>query len=314
MDPPKKKRPAKSDDTELDRVKPRLSNSRPQDEEERHQGSVPELDVQMGSPETQESSDVEFAVPSYPESELVPDMFSNRVHVELDKKVLRLYPWMEDDEKDENSIYSRITLLRSLVRDYYGQLHQKPTDRTDPIRILRKHPWVIPVLNECWRKGSFRTIRLLSEYTVSGDASDLNMTIFSFCLTFFAFRDSTKYRIRPHPSLIYRCVGTLHPLGASLTIFIVVERSWDRKFEGPAADVLLHTISTYLTKEPSGSVMCSPIVNSSGTGKSRMVDELSKRVITIPMCLRGYDTNGSVIQNFPFQHAYVFPCCRIPSP
>jgi hypothetical protein len=197
MDPPKKKRPAKSDDTELDRVKPRLSNSRPQDEEERHQGSVPELDVQMGSPETQESSDVEFAVPSYPESELGPDMFSNRVHVELDKKVLRLYPWMEDDEKDENSIYSRITLLRSLVRDYYGQLHQKPTDRTDPIRILRKHPWVIPVLNECWRKGSFRTIRLLSEYTVSGDASDLNMTIFSFCLT--CFRIQRFYKV-PNPT------------------------------------------------------------------------------------------------------------------
>jgi hypothetical protein len=165
MDPPKGKRPAKSDDADMDRVKPRLSDSRPQDEEERHQASVPELDVQMGSPETQESS---VADPAYPESELVPDMFSNRVHVELDKKVLRLYPWMDDDGKNENSIYSRITLLRSLIRDYYDQLHQKPTDSTDPTRIFRRHPWVIPVLNECWRKGSFRTIRLLSEYTVSG--------------------------------------------------------------------------------------------------------------------------------------------------
>jgi len=81
---------------------------------------------------------------------------------------------------------------------------------------------------------------------------------------------------------------------------IVVERSWDRKFEGPAADVLLHTISIYLTKAPSGSVMCCLTVNSSGTGKSRMVDELSKRVITIPMCLRRRGSQGSAIQTFPF--------------
>jgi hypothetical protein len=168
MDPPKEKRPAESDDTDQDRVKPRLSESTPHDEE-RHQAGVqvPESDVQMDTPETQESSDVEFADPSYPESELVPDMFSNRVHVELDKKVLRLYPWMEDDEKDENSIYLRFTLLRSLVRDYYDQLHQGPMIHIDSTEYMREHPWIIPVLNECWRKGSFRTIRLLGEYTVS---------------------------------------------------------------------------------------------------------------------------------------------------
>jgi hypothetical protein len=84
-------------------------------------------------------------------------------------------------------------------------------------------------------------------------------------------------------------------------ILIVVELSWNRRFEGPAADALLHlhTISTYLTKPPSGSpssyANCAPLVNSSGTGKSRMVDELSKRIITVPMCLRGHGTKGYVI-------------------
>jgi hypothetical protein len=169
MDPPKEKIPAETDVTDLDRVRPRLSHG-----EERLEASVqvPESDVvlQMDSPETEESSDrdVEFADPANPQSELVPDMFSNRLHVELDKKVLRLYPWMDDDEKDENSIYSRLTLLRSLLRDYYDQSHQKPTMRADSTWFMRKHPWIIPVLNGCWRKGSFRTIRLLSEYTVSG--------------------------------------------------------------------------------------------------------------------------------------------------
>jgi hypothetical protein len=97
------------------------------------------------------------------------------------------------------------------------------------------------------------------------------------------------------------CHKSISASGYFVDIFLVVELSWDRKFEGPAADALLHTISTHLTKLPSGSgspssyANCAPLVNSSGTGKSRMVDELSKRVITVPMCLRGHGTNGSVI-------------------
>jgi hypothetical protein len=35
-------------------------------------------------------------------------------------------------------------------------------------------------------------------------------------------------------------------------------------------------------------------VNSSGTGKSRMVDELGKTIITVPMCLRDPQSSGLV--------------------
>ncbi|KAK2460395.1 hypothetical protein APHAL10511_007560 [Amanita phalloides] len=63
-------------------------------------------------------------------------------------------------------------------------------------------------------------------------------------------------------------------------------KAWGSKFKGNAADVLLHTISDYLdpTREVYGRF--TSIINSSGTGKSRMVDELSTEIITIPMCLR----------------------------
>jgi hypothetical protein len=54
---------------------------------------------------------------------------------------------------------------------------------------------------------------------------------------------------------------------------------------GDAADVLLQTISSYLVEvKKYGPHAC--ILNSSGTGKSRMVDELSKTIITVPICLR----------------------------
>ena len=127
----------------------------------------------MGSPESSDSDDVEFADPTHPESELVPDMLSQKAHTKLDKHVLRRYPWIDDDEKDDHSIYARVTLIRSLARDY-DQLDERYTvsgwnSYANIREIFHKHTWLVSTLNECWRKGSFRTIRLLSEYTsVSG--------------------------------------------------------------------------------------------------------------------------------------------------
>jgi hypothetical protein len=34
------------------------------------------------------------------------------------------------------------------------------------------------------------------------------------------------------------------------------------------------------------------IINSSGTGKSHMVDQLGKKIITVPMCLHAKRSNG----------------------
>jgi hypothetical protein len=126
-------------------------------------------DVQILDPpgiqEAEESSDVEFADSAHPDSMLVPDMLSERAHRSLDMKVLGRYPWI-NDEKVDDSIYPRFTLIRSLARDY-TQLDPWLADERssrDVRRHFEGHPWLFSVLNECWRKGSFRTIRLLSEY------------------------------------------------------------------------------------------------------------------------------------------------------
>jgi hypothetical protein len=116
-----------------------------------------------GTREAEESIDVEFADPAYPDSKLVPDMLSVRAHYLLDKKVLGRYPWI-DDEKADDSIYARTTLLQSLARDYNQLDPWLIRTSQSTRRFFKDHPWFVSVLNECWREGSFRTIRLLSEY------------------------------------------------------------------------------------------------------------------------------------------------------
>ncbi|KAK2463837.1 hypothetical protein APHAL10511_004142 [Amanita phalloides] len=68
--------------------------------------------------------------------------------------------------------------------------------------------------------------------------------------------------------------------------------SWKTEFKGNAADVLLATISEYLNKDLDVHARLAPIINSSGTGKSRIVDELSKEIITLPTCLRAHGSDG----------------------
>jgi hypothetical protein len=63
--------------------------------------------------------------------------------------------------------------------------------------------------------------------------------------------------------------------------------AWEFEFKGVAAAVLLETISDLLNKERPVYARQTCIINSSGTGKSRMVDQVAMEIITIPMCLRG---------------------------
>jgi len=172
------KRPITVNDSDPSGVKLKMLKSQ---NTEKHQArdSDSESDVQMGSAESSDGesgesdgesggSDAEFADPTHPESELVSDVLSENAHVKLDKKVLRRYAWIDDDEQDDHVIYSRVTLLRSLVRDYdrLDGLYANSNSYSDIRELFHKHPWLIPVLNECWRKGSFRAIRRLSEYTL----------------------------------------------------------------------------------------------------------------------------------------------------
>ncbi|KAI9512364.1 hypothetical protein F5148DRAFT_1008366 [Russula earlei] len=63
-------------------------------------------------------------------------------------------------------------------------------------------------------------------------------------------------------------------------------RAWSSKYKGNLARVLFLTIADYLSRERTCYARLTTIVNSSGTGKSRMVDQLGTEVVVVPMCLR----------------------------
>lgn len=79
------------------------------------------------------------------------------------------------------------------------------------------------------------------------------------------------------------------------SLMIAIVRAWDAPFKGDAADLLLDIIPMYLEE---GRRLHANIVNSSGTGKSRIVDEVSKKIITVPMCLRENGNRGFILLFF----------------
>lgn len=82
---------------------------------------------------------------------------------------------------------------------------------------------------------------------------------------------------------------------------------WNQEFKGVAAKSLFKIMSVFLSPAtepyaiaPYARATC--IINSSGTGKSRMVDQLSTFIITVPMCLRPDGSRGIITLFFLIFH------------
>ncbi|EPQ56924.1 hypothetical protein GLOTRDRAFT_137401 [Gloeophyllum trabeum ATCC 11539] len=73
---------------------------------------------------------------------------------------------------------------------------------------------------------------------------------------------------------------------------IATIRSWNRPFQGETARVLRETLSSFLDPGRDTYARYSTLVNASGTGKSRIVDELGKQVVVVQMCVRERGTTG----------------------
>ena len=78
-----------------------------------------------------------------------------------------------------------------------------------------------------------------------------------------------------------------------------VERSWERTFVGDAAHALWrHVMEHYNRPDRHVYVQYTAIVQSSGMGKSRTVDELGKSHFVIPINLRSKHSTGAVYPLF----------------
>lgn len=60
-------------------------------------------------------------------------------------------------------------------------------------------------------------------------------------------------------------------------------KSWNGDYAGPAAQVLIETIRSNMTLQKNPYAHFAAFTQSSGTGKSRAVDELAKEVFCIPV-------------------------------
>jgi len=78
--------------------------------------------------------------------------------------------------------------------------------------------------------------------------------------------------------------------------FSAVEQSWEREYSGDAAQALWkHIKEHYNLKNTRIYAHYAAIVQSSGMGKSRTVDELGKRHFVIPINLRGPNSTGILL-------------------
>jgi hypothetical protein len=94
-----------------------------------------------------------------------------------------------------------------------------------------------------------------------------------------------------HPDHVLCPDVFIKPL-STRSLILAAKRAWISPFRGNAHLVLLETIADLLDRDRSPYARLTNIMNSSGTGKSRMVDELGKKIITVPMRLRSGCTEG----------------------
>ncbi|KAF8987022.1 hypothetical protein BDQ17DRAFT_1490436 [Cyathus striatus] len=137
-------------------------------------------------------------------------------------------------------------------RDWKRSLYPRDNLDSHIIRYVYENDKITDIALRCWRKKSFKEIR---EY-------------------------------EPFLSLNAICVKQ----EAYKLMKTVVEKGWERPYCGDRHLLLLRTIKDMCrenAKSPNSSCRNSvPIIQSSGTGKSRMIDEMASLVFTLPFNLR----------------------------
>ncbi|KAI0299921.1 hypothetical protein BC826DRAFT_718071 [Russula brevipes] len=209
-------------------------------------GGQVKTDVEMAAPPAKEApagplaptsseASQELADLSAPRSELVKDTtFSDTESENFDQQMQGyILPWKMGGDQ----IYranGRFTIIKTIVQLCSGldRKYVENSGEVDKLLNNNNNTWLPPLLDRCWEKGEFCVIRRLKI-------------------------------LRPAP--LPTSASREPELSSSATL-----DSWGEEYRGNAADVLLKTISSYLVQTNAYGASTS-ILNSSGTGKSRMV-------------------------------------------
>jgi hypothetical protein len=156
-----------------------------------------------------------------------------------------------------------------------------------------KDPDIKELVRECYQSGSYKAVRCL------GGPFHI---LFSFLTSLPEFFRITSVN-RRHLYITFRRrlvrwwvqVATKSTLPTHWRSTAAVERSWNREFTGDAASALWKYITAHFGQDKSVYAHYAAIVQSSGMGKSRMVDQLAKCRFIIPINLRGPNSTGPVL-------------------
>ncbi|KAI6118231.1 hypothetical protein F5141DRAFT_1264178 [Pisolithus sp. B1] len=194
----------------------------------------------------------------------ISNILDDATHDALDKQVNMC---VEDDLK-RPSIFSHTCVLRTIVEYSNGTLDPKYGSSEPARELIMSHPELANMLDVAWKSGSYRDIRNLGQYD--------SLLVFS-----------------PNPisSNSFRRLGADQPAVTDYALY----KAFTSPYHGQAVDTFLKYLE-HNNKEfhyriegnPSNyyGKFCS-IVQSSGTGKSRLLFELrTKGVVVLYMNLR----------------------------
>ncbi|TDL22981.1 hypothetical protein BD410DRAFT_828046 [Rickenella mellea] len=149
---------------------------------------------------------------------------------------------------------------------------RKDLNPSDPSQLLDDNPWLADELTAAWKRKNFKSIRKLA--------------------------------------ILWPSLPTENEPSGSLTTGVyevdATRKAWECEFKGESHK-LLHRAISEMNLQRTGKTYANfvPIVQSSGMGKSRAVDELGKLVFSVPFNLRNTD-NG-----FPLPDVNVLPFFKV---
>ncbi|KAI0261148.1 hypothetical protein BC834DRAFT_490945 [Gloeopeniophorella convolvens] len=192
---------------------------------------------------------------------MVPDDLSHEEHERLDRDELliltidafnSLHAINQPTLMAARAILTLVVTKCGLLDKRYSISSEKDS-KDDVTQLFERHPWLVSLVQECCVTRTARKLRLLK---------------------------------------ILRKPAVTPPQDDTEEEKRMVLESWDLQYQGNATHVLLDIISDYLRTDRNNYAPLASIINSSGTGKSRMIDELAKTIISVPMCLRDAGSKG----------------------
>ncbi|KAF9239620.1 hypothetical protein BU15DRAFT_74474 [Melanogaster broomeanus] len=193
--------------------------------------------------------------------DVVPDIFHAKTHREFDEMVNKTCANLLQLGETLDTLSQTVLLLVVIIDSSGGHLNSYYSTTTAAVELITTHPELSDMLNTAWKDQSYRDVRNLAILQIPSEESYMQINGLTPTMKQSLARSyNTKYR------------------GGALDAFVEYLENNQRKFEQTEQ-------RKYYGK------FCS-IVQSSGTGKTRLMLELSKKdVLVLYMNLRPVEDN-----------------------